>query len=166
MTFIKYTNDGKAVIQSAALTLSGLEQEETLEMHTLENAIVLLKQEMEPVEKAAAMMALIRLVNSLWADMMAGWENQEGDADPCDGCSGCGEDMLPIPAEAFADAGILHDNLRVVSVDGAVLVVSDDRKTKWAAELDKSLEQLGIDRAGFEKLVKAVMELDEDENDD
>ena len=129
MTFIKYTNDGKAVIQPAALTLSGLEQEETLEMHTLENAIVLLKQEMEPVEKAAAMMALIRLVNSLWADMMAGWENQEGDADPCDGCSGCGEDMLPIPAEAFADAGILHDNLRVVSVDGAVLVVSDDRKT-------------------------------------
>ena len=166
MTFIKYTNDGKAVIQPAALTLSGLEREETLEMHILENAIVLLKQEMEPVEKAAAMMALIRLVNSLWADMMAGWENQEGDADPCGGCSGCGEDMLPIPAEAFADAGILHDNLRVVSVDGAVLVVSDDRKTKWASELDKSLEQLGIDRAGFEKLVKAVMELDEDEDDD
>ena len=147
MTFIKYTNDGKAVIQPAALTLSGLEQEETLEMHTLENAIVLLKQEMEPVEKAAAMMALIRLVNSLWADMMAGWKEQEGDTAPCDGCSGCGEEMLPIPAEAFADAGILHDNLRVVSVDGAVLVVSDDRKTKWAAELDKSLEQLGIDRA-------------------
>lgn len=166
MTFIKYTNDGKAVIQSAALTLSGLEQEETLEMHTLENAIVLLKQEMEPVEKAAAMMALIRLVNSLWADMMAGWKEREGDTAPCDGCSGCGEEMLPIPAEAFADAGILHDNLRVVSVDGAVLVVSDDRKTKWAAELDKSLEQLGIDRAGFEKLVKAVMELDEDEDDD
>ena len=93
MTFIKYTNDGKAVIQPAALTLSGLEQEETLEMHTLENAIVLLKQEMEPVEKATAMMALIRLVNSLWADMLARWEDQEGDADPCDGCSGCGEDM-------------------------------------------------------------------------
>ena len=27
MTFIKYTNDGKAVIQPAALTRSGLEQE-------------------------------------------------------------------------------------------------------------------------------------------
>ena len=86
MTFIKYTNDGKAVIQPAALTLSGLEQEETLEMHTLENAIVLLKQKMEPVEKATAMMALIRLVNSLWADMLARWEDQEGDANlylPC-----------------------------------------------------------------------------------
>ena len=166
MTFIKYTSDGKAVIQPAALTLSGLEQEETLEMHTLENAMVLLKQEMEPVEKAAAMMALMRLAHSLWEDMLAEWEDQEDDVDPCDGCSGCDEDMLPIRAEAFADAGILHDNLRVVSVDGAVLVVSDDRKTKWAAELDKSLEQLGIDMAGFEKLVKAVLELDEDEDDD
>lgn len=48
MTFIKYTSDGKAVIQPAALTLSGLDREETLELHTLENAIVLLKQEMEP----------------------------------------------------------------------------------------------------------------------
>ena len=46
MALIKYTNAGKAVIQPAALTLSVLEQEETLEMHTLENAIVLLKQEM------------------------------------------------------------------------------------------------------------------------
>ena len=139
MTFIKYTNDGKAVIQPAALTLSGLEQEETLEMHTLENAMVLLKQEMEPVEKAAAMMALMRLAHSLWEDMLAGWEDQKDDADPCDGCSGCGEDMLPIPAEAFADAGILHDNLRVVSVDGAVLVVSDDRKTAWSEALTKAI---------------------------
>ena len=166
MTFIKYTNDGKAVIQPAALTLSGLDREETLEMHTLENAIVLLKPDMEPVEKAAAMMTVMRLAHSLWEDMLADWENQEDDEDMCDGCHGCDEDMLPIPAEAFEDADILYDNLRVISVDGAVLVVSDDRKTKWAAELDKSLEQLGIDRAGFEKLVKAVMELDEDENDD
>ena len=139
MTFIKYANDGKAVIQPAALTLSGLEQEETLEMHILENAIVLLKPDMEPVEKAAAMMTLMRLTNSLLADMLADWENQEDDADPCDGCSGCDEDMLPIPAEAFADADILYDNLRVVSVDGAVLVVSDDRKTAWSEALTKAI---------------------------
>lgn len=139
MTFIKYTNDGKAVIQPAALILSGLEQEETLEMHILENAIVLLKPDMEPVEKATAMMTLMRLTNSLLADMLADWENQEDDADPCDGCSGCDEDMLPIPAEAFADADILYDNLRVVSVDGAVLVVSDDRKTAWSEALTKAI---------------------------
>ena len=137
MTFINYTNDGKAVIQSAALILSGLEREETLELHTLENAIVLLKLEMTPVEKAAAMMTLMRLVNSLWADMMAAWENQEKDDEKCEGCHGCAEDTLPIPAEAFADAGILYDNLRVFSVDGAVLVVSDDHKAKWHEALTK-----------------------------
>lgn len=130
MTFINYTNDGKAVIQSAALILSGLEREETLELHTLENAIVLLKPEMKPVEKAAAMMTLMRLVNSLGADMMVGWKGQE-EEDVCDGCHGCDEDMLPIPAEAFADAGILHDNLRVFSVDGAVLVVPQDDAECW-----------------------------------
>lgn len=138
MTFINYTNDGKAVIQSAALILSGLEREETLELHTLENAIVLLKPEMKPVEKAAAMMTLMRLVNSLGADMMAGWKDQEDDEDVCDGCHGCNEDTLPIPAEAFADAGILFDNLRVFSVDGAVLVVPQDDAECW----EKVLSQL------------------------
>lgn len=138
MTFINYTNDGKAVIQSAALILSGLEREETLELHTLENAIVLLKPEMKPVEKAAAMMTLMRLVNSLGADMLTGWEGQEENEDMCDGCQGCAEDTLPIPAEAFADAGILHDNLRVFSVDGAVLVVPQDDAECW----EKVLSQL------------------------
>lgn len=139
MTFIKYTNDGKAVIQPAALTLSGLDREETLEMHTLENAIVLLKPDMEPVEKAAAMMTVMRLAHSLWEDMLADWENQEDDEDMCDGCHGCDEDMLPILAEAFEDADILYDNLRVISVDGAVLVVSDDRKTAWSEALTKAI---------------------------
>lgn len=139
MTFIKYTNDGKAVIQPAALTLSGLDREETLEMHTLENAIVLLKPDMEPVEKAAAMMTVMRLAHSRWEDMLADWENQEDDEDMCDGCHGCDEDMLPIPAEAFEDADILYDNLRVISVDGAVLVVSDDRKTAWSEALTKAI---------------------------
>ena len=139
MTFIKYTNDGKAVIQPAALTLSGLDREETLEMHTLENAIVLLKPDMEPVEKAATMKTVMRLAHSLWEDMLADWENQEDDEDMCDGCHGCDEDMLPIPAEAFEDADILYDNLRVISVDGAVLVVSDDRKTAWSEALTKAI---------------------------
>ena len=142
MTFINYTNDGKAVIQSAALILSGLEREETLELHTLENAIVLLKPEMEPVEKAAAMMTLMRLVNSLGADMMTGWKGQEEDEDVCDGCHGCAEDTLPIPAEAFADAGIVFDNLRVFSVDGAVLVVPQDDAESW----EKVLSQLERDK--------------------
>lgn len=147
MTFINYTDDGKAVIQSAALILSGLEREETLELHTLENAIVLLKPEMKPVEKAAAMMTLMRLVNSLGADMMTGWEGQEENEDMCDGCQGCAEDTLPIPAEAFADAGILHDNLRVFSVDGAVLVVPQNDAESW----EKLLSQLERNKQNHSK---------------
>ena len=143
MTFIKYTSDGKAVIQPAALTLSGLDREETLELHTLENAIVLLKQELEPAEKAAATTTLLRLAHSLMEDMLADWEAQEDDGDMCDGCHGCDEDMLPIPAEAFADAGILYDNLCVFSVDGAVLVVSDDHKTTWSDALTKAILESG-----------------------
>lgn len=61
----------------------------------------------------------------------------------CDGCHGCDEDMLPIPAEAFADAGILYDNLCVFSVDGAVLVVSDDHKTTWSDALTKAILESG-----------------------
>ncbi len=147
MTFINYTNDGKAVIQSAALILSGLEREKTLELHTLENAIVLLKPEMKPVEKAAAMVTLMRLVNSLGADMMTGWKGQEEDEDVCDGCHGCAEDTLPIPAEAFADAGIVFDNLRVFSVDGAVLVVPQDDAESW----EKLLSQLAPNKQNLSK---------------
>ena len=51
--------------------------------------------------------------------------------------------MLPIPAEAFADAGILYDNLCVFSVDGAVLVVSDDHKTTWSDALTKAILESG-----------------------
>ena len=147
MTFINYTDDGKAVIQSAALILSGLEREETLELHTLENAIVLLKPEMTPVEKTTTIVSLVRLVNSLQADMMAAWEDQEEDEDMCDGCHGCDEDMLPIPAEAFADAGILFDNLRVFSVDGAVLVVPQADAESW----EKVLSQLEHNKQNHSK---------------
>ena len=137
MTFIKYTSDGKAVIQPAALTLSGLDREETLELHTLENAIVLLKQEMEPAEKAAATTTLLRLAHSLMEDMLADWEAQEDDGDMCDGCHGCDEDMLPIPAEAFADAGILYDNLcgKPMTKDHAYLYLSSFAEAKRQNEV-------------------------------
>lgn len=135
MTFIKYTNDGKAVIQPAALTLSGLEQEETLEMHTLENAIVLLKPEMMPVEKAALMMTLMRLVNSLTADMMTTVDEPEANDGESD------SDVIGVPIEAFADAGILQDDLQVFSMEGAVVIVSEDRKVKWDPEFVKMVTE-------------------------
>ena len=69
MTFIKYTNDGKAVIQPTALILSGLENEDALEMQTLDNVLVLHKEKMPPVEKMKTVISLMRLVNSLTATL-------------------------------------------------------------------------------------------------
>ena len=123
MNFIKYTNDGKAVIQPAALILSNLHNEDTLEMHTLENAIVLLKEQMTPLEKGATMIALMRLVNSLTADLMCGFDEDE-DADDEDGEDFC-SDAIPIPTEAFEDAGLFGKNLRIQVIDGAVIVTED-----------------------------------------
>ena len=50
MKFINYTNDGRVVIQHAALILSKLDETDTLELHTMDNAIILLKKDMTLVE--------------------------------------------------------------------------------------------------------------------
>ena len=55
----------------------------------------------------------------------------------------CIRDSLSADCEAFADAGILYDNLCVFSVDGAVLVVSDDHKTTWSDALTKAILESG-----------------------
>jgi len=125
MTFIKYTNDGKAVIQPAALILSGLENEVALEMQTLDNVLVLHKEKMPPVEKMKTVISLMRLVNSLTSDTMCGFEehiDEECD-DECDDDFD-EEDNIPIPAEAFEDAGILGKILHVQVSDGAVLITA------------------------------------------
>ena len=125
MTFIKYTHDGKAVIQPAALTLSNLDNEDTLEMHTLDNAIVLLKEDMTSVEKYLAFKALGRLVYSLSLELVNAMEKEGGLDDDEDDEEFCG-DMLPIPAEAFEAAGIWGKDLHIATIDGAVVITADE----------------------------------------
>ena len=50
MKFINYTNDGRVVVQHAALILSKLDETDTLELHTMDNAIILFKKNMTQVE--------------------------------------------------------------------------------------------------------------------
>ena len=123
MTFIKYTHDGKAVIQPAALTLSNLDNEDTLEMHTLDNAIVLLKEDMAPMEKYLAIASLVRLVESLAVDLEADTEDGAvNDSDEEDDDTG---DMIAIPIEAFEDAGIWGEDIEILSFKGGVLLVPE-----------------------------------------
>lgn len=129
MTFIKYTHDGKAVIQPAALILSNLDREETLEMHTLEKAIVLLKEKMTPVEKVETACGLMRLINSLSADLMCGFDEDTDESDE----DACG-DVISIPIEAFEDAGIWGEDLRIRVIDGAVVITADDESDAEPSE--------------------------------
>ena len=156
MTFIKYTNDGKAVIQPAALTLSNLDSEDILELHTLDNAIVLLKEEMTPVEKCALMQALMRLVNTLTVDMMTEWDEQEdcGDENDENFC----DDVISIPVEAFEDAGIWGEDLRVLSIDGAVVVVSDARTEHLTEKMTDRLAKHCFDAAVLANMRNKTME--------
>ena len=147
MTFIKYTNDGKAVIQPAALILSGLESEVALEMQTLDNVLVLHKEKMPPVEKMKTVISLMRLVNSLTSDTMCGFEehiDEECD-DECDDDFDDDfdeDDNIPIPAEAFEDAGILGKILHVQVSDGAVLITAAEENDESNEMKEHALAQL------------------------
>ena len=164
MTFIKYTNDGKAVIQPAALVLSGLENEDALEMQTLDNVLVLLKEKMPPVEKMKTVISLMRLVNSLTMDMMCGFEehideecNDECD-DDIDEDFDDEEDNIPIPAEAFEDAGILGEILHIHVIDGAVLITAvedDDSDETTEQAFSKHLLQAAISLNAAVELLKS-----------
>lgn len=124
MEFINYTHDGKAVIQPAALLLSKLEQEEVLELHTLDNAIVLLKEKMTPLEKSETMCALMRMANALAADLMCGFDVDEDSEDDENDDTDC-DDSIPIPAEVLEAAGIWGESLRIQVIDGAVVITAD-----------------------------------------
>ena len=160
MTFIKYTNDGKAVIQPAALILSGLENEDALEMQTLDNVLVLLKEKMPPVEKMKTVISLMRLVNSLTTDMMCGFAEHidEGCNDECDeDFDEDGDDNIPIPAEAFEDAGILGEILHIHVIDGAVLITAleeDDADKTTEQAFSKYLLQAAVSLNAAVELLK------------
>ena len=125
MTFIKYTNDGKAVIQPAALTLSNLDKEDSLEMHTLDNAIVLLKENMTPMEKYLAFESLLRLVESLAVELEADTDDDTDDDSEADDTVNICDGMISIPGEAFEMAGIWGKDLNIRSVEGAVVITED-----------------------------------------
>ena len=125
MTFIKYTNDGKAVIQPAALTLSNLDKEDALEMHTLNNAIVLLKENMTPMEKFFAFESLIRLMESLAVELEADTGDDTDDDSEADDTVNICDGMISIPGEAFEMAGIWGKDLNIRSVEGAVVITED-----------------------------------------
>lgn len=70
MKFINYTNDGRVVVQHAALILSKLDETDTLELHTMDNAIILLKNDMTLVETRDVLQGMVRLARSMTLDAL------------------------------------------------------------------------------------------------
>lgn len=150
MTFLKYSSDGKIIIQPAALILSSLEDEEMLEMHALNNALVLLKNDMEIKEKFAVMSELSKLINSLLAEAIS-----QADAEPDTLHS------ISIPIEAFEDAGIDVGDLRVLADDGIVILVRDTQEVKLSPWTLEELARCGVTQEQMKNLLREAKVNDE-----
>ena len=116
-------------------------------MQTLDNVLVLHKEKMPPVEKMKTVISLMRLVNSLTSDTMCGFEehiDEECD-DECDDDFDDDfdeDDNIPIPVEAFEDAGILGKILHVQVSDGAVLITAAEENDESNEMKEHALAQL------------------------
>ncbi len=89
MKFVRGTGTAGVTIPKAAMKLSGLSGTENLELHTLDSAAVLLKQEMTAMELLTVVSSLDRLSGDLLAAL----------AIACEKCVGC-EDNCPFSQES------------------------------------------------------------------
>lgn len=147
MTFVKYSSDGKIIIQPAALILCSLEREEQLEMHTLDSALVLLKSNMEIQEKFSVMAELVKLVTSMLAEAITQLDEAPDDLH-----------SIRIPIEAFEDAGIDEGDLQVLADDGIVILVQDAQEVKLSSWTLDELARCGVTQEQMEHLLKEVKE--------
>ena len=132
MKFINYTNDGRVVVQHAALILSKLDETDMLELHTMDNAIILLKKDMTLVETRDVLQGMVRLARSMTLDALCNSDAE--DKTPLVDESVDDEYVddeyedtitIPVPLEAFGDAGLLGKDLHIQVIDGAVVITED-----------------------------------------
>ena len=121
MKFINYTNDGRVVVQHAALILSKLDETDTLELHTMDNAIILLKKDMTLVETRDVLQGMVRLARSMTLDALCNSDAEDKTPLVDESVDDEYEDTItiPVPLEAFGDAGLLGKDLHIQVIDGA-----------------------------------------------
>ena len=127
MKFINYTNDGRVVIQHAALILSKLDETDALELHTMDNAILLLKKDMTWAEMRDVLQEIVRLARSMTLDALCNSDAEDKTPHIDESSDDEYEGMItvPVPIEAFGDAGLLGKNLHIQVIDGAVVITED-----------------------------------------
>jgi glutamyl/glutaminyl-tRNA synthetase len=117
----------RATRVSAALILSKLDETDTLELHTMDNAIILLKKDMTLVETRDVLQGMVRLARSMTLDALCNSDAEDKTPLVDESVDDEYEDTItiPVPLEAFGDAGLLGKDLHIQVIDGAVVITED-----------------------------------------
>lgn len=163
MKFINYTNDGRVVVQHAALILSKLDETDTLELHTMDNAIILLKKDMTLVETRDVLQGMVRLARSMTLDALCNSDAEDKTPLVDESVDDEYEDTItiPVPLEAFGDAGLLGKDLHIQVIDGAV-VITEDNDTFHAVTAEARTALVDAVNDAYEQRLQERMEQSED----
>ena len=156
MKYIKGNGKSDVVITPAALILSGLEEAQKLEMHTLDGAIVLLNGRMTVMELISAAESLTSMASELTTKLIMS----------CGRCDGCGGDCpfeedetIHMPAYLLDEAKI-PENAKLCAVpnpdDGTITVSETSTQHDLSdvpPDLMDVLKKCGICMGSLEELL-------------
>lgn len=125
MKFVKGTTNQKLYIPQAALRLAKFSEKDSAELHVIEDALVILKREMNATELLRAAHALHQLAVELYTQL----------AEACGRCGGCEEccttedglaeilreKLPPSVLEMFSAAGICLGSLVEYIMEGDII---------------------------------------------
>ena len=141
MTYVKRAKSGGVEITSAALTLSGLEEQEFLEVQTLNGAVVLFSADAERHELAGIVNELVRLAEAIITDVL---DEEEAEQEI---------DSVPFPKAILENAGLNGNEYHVFSDKGNVMIVDKNQDFGLPPESRECLHAHGVTPEHFDCLV-------------
>ena len=95
--------------------------------HCMDNAIILLKKDMTLVETRDVLQGMVRLARSMTLDALCNSDAEDKTPLVDESVDDEYEDTItiPVPLEAFGDAGLLGKDLHIQVIDGAVVITED-----------------------------------------
>lgn len=151
MTYVKRTKSGGVEITSAALTLSGLEEQEFLEVQTLNGAVVLFSADAERYELAGIVSELVRLAEAIITDVL---DEEEAEQE---------RNTVPFPKAVLERAGLDGDEYHVFSDKGIVMIVGKDQDFSLSPETREQLHKHGVTPESFERAIKQAQNIEGNE---
>ena len=153
MTYLKRAKSGGVEVTSAALTLSGLEEQEFLEAQTLNGAVVLFSADAERHELAGIVSELVRLAEAIIADVLDEEESKRE------------LDTVPFPKAILESAGLNGDEYHVYSDNGIVIIVGKNQSLSLAPEAREQLHKHGVTTESFESAIKQAQNIEGNDED-